>query len=365
MPGCWHLICFCKIVAIYSSQPKPSICNNRRASIRNKFAAIPALLVLVSVGTLAEDSPAVTPKVPSGHAVLWKNPKNIESLDLIYGAGGRDRMPKGTLTFMKEDSDGTNPKLVVRDESGLKWKLKFGAEARPEVAAARLLWAVGYFTGDDYYRSDVRVEALPAQLHRGESLLGPDRIIPDARLKPDHDDCRKSGTWKWKDNPFTGTRELNGLRVMMALIDNWDLKDANNAVCTSETGEQIYMISDLGAAFGPTHLVRGLENSRGNVAAYSESQFLNGSTADTVSFVVPARPTVLAVVNPSHYLMRVNMEWIGKNIPRADARWMGQILSRLSDTQIRDAFQTAGYSPAEVEVFVRVVQRRIAVLNGL
>ena len=51
----------------------------------------------------------------------------------------------------------------------------------------------------------------------------------NARLKRYLEGEEKNGTWKWKDNPFTGTREFNGLRVMMALINNWDLKDVNNS----------------------------------------------------------------------------------------------------------------------------------------
>ena len=46
--------------------------------------------------------------------------------------------------------------------------------------------------------------------------------------KPDGEE--KVGIWRWKDNPFTGRREFNGLRVMMAVMNNWDLKDVNNAV---------------------------------------------------------------------------------------------------------------------------------------
>jgi len=38
---------------------------------------------------------------------------------------------------------------------------------------------------------------------------------------------------------------------MMALINNWDLKDVNNAVHEYE-GKRIYLISDLGASFGST-----------------------------------------------------------------------------------------------------------------
>ena len=50
---------------------------------------------------------------------------------------------------------------------------------------------------------------------------------------------------------------------------------------------------------------------------------------------------------------------------RADARWLGGLLGRLSDKQIRDAFQAAGYGPDEVESFTQELRQRIAELNNL
>ena len=40
------------------------------------------------------------------------------------------------------------------------------------------------------------------------------------------------------------------------------------------------------------------------------------------------------------------MEKITRHIPRADAKWLGQRLSLLTDDQIRDGFRAAGYAPA-------------------
>jgi hypothetical protein len=54
-----------------------------------------------------------------------------------------------------------------------------------------------------------------------------------------------------------------------------------------------------------------------------------------------------------------------KKIPREDAKWIGQLLSRLSPRQIRSAFEAAGYSPAEVEGFSRVIETRIDQLGEL
>jgi hypothetical protein len=62
---------------------------------------------------------------------------------------------------------------------------------------------------------------------------------------------------------------------------------------------------------------------------------------------------------------RVDLRWIGKHIPRSDAKWMGQVLAQLSPDQLRDAFRAGGYSPQDANEFAAVVQSRIAELNAL
>jgi hypothetical protein len=44
---------------------------------------------------------------------------------------------------------------------------------------------------------------------------------------------------------------------------------------------------------------------------------------------------------------------------------VGQLLARLSPSQIRDAFRGAGYSAEEIEEFSRVLEKRIALLTDL
>ena len=72
------------------------------------------------------------------------------------------------------------PKFDVRDANGTKWRVKLGDEARPEVVASRLLWAVGYFVNDDYVIASARVDEL--HLQRGEKLVK-DGEIEDARFE--------------------------------------------------------------------------------------------------------------------------------------------------------------------------------------
>ena len=296
-------------------------------------------------------------------AVLWRDPVDIRSRDLFHGPGGAQHEPHGPYTFVKEELGGSNPKFTVRDRDGVKWKVKLGVEARPETVATRLVWAVGYAANEDYFVPQLRVENMPPRLHRGRKLVSPDGSMVNVRLK--REDQKKVDEWQWRDNPFTGTRELNGLRVMMAVVNNWDLKDVNNAVYLDGDSRRTYLVSDMGATFGTPAASWPLSKAKGNLRSYSRSKFIRRATATTVDFYVPGRPEFVYLVHFHEYFMRRSLRWIGRNIPRADARWMGDLLSRLSISQIQDAFRAAGYSPLEVEGFSNVVARRIALLTDL
>ncbi|HLH44940.1 MAG TPA: hypothetical protein VKV74_18265 [Bryobacteraceae bacterium] len=305
----------------------------------------------------------------NGPAVLWSDPGDISARDLFYGPGGREHQPAGRVEFVEEDLDGSSPKFVVRDENGVKWKVKLGLEARPETAASRLVWAAGYFANEDYFVARLQVEGLPRHLHRGQNFVSPGGVIRDARLKRYLKGEEKIGTWEWNDDPFSGTREWNGLRLLMGLINNWDLKDENNAIYQEETpdGEsrRIYMVSDLGASFGTPNLTWPLKKTRGNLAHYRHSKFLAAIRDDAVDVRSPARPPWLFWFDHSEYRLRLRLTLLGRNIPLADARWLGHLLAQLSPAQIRDAFRAAGYSPDEVEGFAEVVEERIGTLREL
>jgi hypothetical protein len=210
---------------------------------------------------------------------------------------------------------------------------------------------------------------MPHRLHRGQKLVGPDGSVHNVRLKRHVKGEEKLGNWRWRLDPFTNTRELNGLRVAMALINNWDLKDENNKILEykkhGEGAEQIYEVGDLGASFGTNGRKRSRAVSKGNLQSYSRSQFITKVTPEFVDFKTPSRPSFVLIVNPREYISRIHLEWIGKNIPRGDARWLGELLARLSPEQIRAAFRAASYSPEEIEGFSKIVEGRIAELNQL
>jgi len=321
------------------------------------------LLLVLSITAVAAPKKASKEAV-NAPPVLWEDPVDIATRDMVNGPGGPGHQPVGPFKFVKEDRNGTNPKFIITGADGVKWKLKLGGEAHPETAASRLVWAVGYFADEEYFLPDLKVDHVPSDLHRGEKFVEPDGLIHNARLKRYLAGEDKNGTWKWKDNPFTGTRELNGLRVMMALINNWDLKDENNSVYVYE-GKRIYLITDLGASFGTTGRSVTRTESKGNLENYINSKFITKVTPADADFGVPSRPAMIHVFEEPEFKSRIDLEWIGKHVPIADARWIGSILAKLSPEQIQHAFGAAGYSPQQIVGFSAVVEARIAELNRL
>ncbi len=301
-----------------------------------------------------------------GNAVLWKAPVDLESRNLLYGSGGEKHRPEGPFTFVKEDMSGTNPKFTVKDGQGKKWKVKMGAEAKPEVAASRFVWATGYFTYDEYFLDRLKVEGMPGHMHRGQKFVGADGTVREVRMKRDISGEAKDGTWRWKDEPFVGTPELNALRTLMAVLNNWDLKTENNTILVDKkTGEQMYLVSDLGASFGTTGLSVPLSKARGNLGAYEHSKFITRTSGDQINFGTPSSASPVFMFDFKEYVKRLHIRSVGRGVPRADAKQMGALLARLSPKQIRDAFRAAGYAPEVVEGFSKAVEARIRALQAL
>ena len=302
------------------------------------------------------------------NASLWQDPGNISEKDMVYGHGGKDGQPVPPFKFIEEDMNGTNPKADVEDTNGKKWRMKLGEEARPEVVASRLLWAVGYYVNDDYLLHMATVQGL--DMKRGEKRIHNGEQVIDARFarKPGKD--TKIGIWEWKTCPFRDTREYNGLRVMMAVLNSWDLKDVNNAVYTNKkTGHQIFLVSDIGATFATNSLKTSRAQDKGNVKNYVNSKFITKTTPTTVDFGTPSAPTSVLIksggVLAGDYMKRKGYDWIGQNIPREDARWIGTMLGELSHQQLVVAFRAGNFPPESIDQYVAVLEGRIAQLKAL
>jgi hypothetical protein len=286
---------------------------------------------------------------PEGKPVLWQEPADISSRNLLLGPGGEGMKPDlKQVIWEATEEGGYSVKWRVRDASGKKWVVKVGNEAQPETASTRLLWAAGYPVEVTYLFPCVHIVNAPKPRKKVEQCEG--KGYANVRFEARPEDVKRLDSWSWNENPFKGTNEFAGLVVMMGLLNNWDLKDENNKVVyvpgEGGAGELRYIISDLGATFGKTG--NFITHSRNEPEKYVKTGFVDKVEGGYVRF-----------------------DYNGKNsglfeaITVEQARWIGDILHRLSEEQIKDAFRAANYKPEEVEALAQEVMGRINALRTL
>jgi hypothetical protein len=316
-----------------------------------KAVALVVIVVALTSPVVAADDKKSKKKEPTPHGalVMWRNQK-VETLDLFNGPGGvRGRPDLRRIRVLKVEQGGYSPKFRVRDASGREWVAKVGNESQSETAAVRLVWAAGYVTETNYLVPCVHLPGAPKPRKSVERCEGDG--FANVRFEARPKGVKRLDPWKWKQNPFTGMHQLQGLKVLMALLNNWDLKDENNVVLYVPAGgrgrgELRYVISDLGATFGkqgggPGFLWR-ITRSRNNPEDYADSKFINKVARGYVDF---------------HYTGE--QSGMFDKISVEDARWIGELLARLSKRQLSEAFRAANYTTAETSLLVRVVRARI------
>jgi hypothetical protein len=288
---------------------------------------------------------------PEGTPVLWQEPADISSRNLLLGPGGDEMKPDlKQVTFEETLTGGYSVKWRVRDGSGKHWVAKLGNEAQPETVAARLVWAAGYPTEVNYLIPCVQITNAPKPPTNKSVKRCEGKGFANVRFEARPDNYKRLDEWSWTKNPFAGTKEFAGLVVLMGLLNNWDLKDENNKVvyvpAEGGQGELRYIVSDLGATFGKTG--GPITHSRNEPEKYIKTGFLDKVEGDYVRF-----------------------DYHGKNgglfdaVTVEQARWIGDVLSRLSEEQIMDAFRAANYKPEEVEGLAQEVLGRINALHSL
>lgn len=335
----------------------------------SKYRLLLALLLLF-VGLAeasAEDKKQRSPeKFP---AVLWRDPGNIASRNLFYGPGAASRAPAPPFRFLEEDKDGESPKFKVKDARGVEWQVKLGVEAQAETVATRIVWAVGYFAEEAYYFNRVRINGLK-ELSRGNEFIIGNNLVAGARFEPRRAGVERGDTWDWAKNPFANTRMLDGLKVLMILLNNYDAREANNRVLLVGNGNRVearYVVTDLGATFGKADGFGG-NRSKNNLEDFLSTRFVLGVKDGVVEFDYDTRPTrfgVISILKPDYYLGEVKKEKDMRGIPVEHARWIGQLLSRLTDDQLRDAFRAARYDSRTAQGFVTALRQRINQLGRL
>lgn len=328
------------------------------ARLRQRLAAVVISFLIFTVTVGAADEAVITKIVQVPLDVLWHDPGDVGSLNLLYGVGGPDGAPAAPFQFQREDMTGSNPKILVKDAKGRTWDIKWGDEARPEVVSSRIAWACGYFTEVEYFVPRGQISGV-RDLKRAARMVDREGNFSDARfqLRSKWPKFLEHNNFEWDRNPFLGTRELNGLRVLMMFVSNWDDKDARDVARDSNLGvfetngdphQFEYFVADWGASFGRW----------GKVMTRSKWD-CKGYTAQTPSFITGVSGGIV------HFgYVGQHSDLVKADIRVSDVAWLLQYLGRISDDQFRQALVTAGTSPADCDCYGRALRSRVNELRA-
>ena len=319
---------------------------------RTSFAALLATAIMAAGCTTTRGPlrPA-SPEDAGAPAVLWRDPGRIAARDLFWGAGSAAGAPRGPYTFLEEDPSGHNPKVSVRDAAGRQWDVKFGEEIHSEVAANRIVWALGYVVEPQYHVPSGTIRGA-AKLARASEHIGADGRFRGARFRfRDPAMPRTEEEWTLARNPFLGTKALSGLHVLMTMLNNWDIEGPRNNRVLRARGprgraERRFLVSDLGATFGRMGGGMITNRSKWNLAHFREERFIDSVERDS---------------------LRLAYEGFDPDIDRVPiehARWFAGLAGQLRPAQLRRAFEAAGAQPAEIDGFTAKMLEKIRTLRS-
>jgi hypothetical protein len=282
-------------------------------------------------------------------ARVWAS-TNVSSMDMRRGPGGAGSfMPHAVVdcTYVERDMGGATPKLTCRLDSGEEVKVKYGrdnGEVYAEVAATRLLWALG-FGADAMYPVRVRCRACPY----GEKAPEPTAENEILILEPAAIERKMRGApldgpggqgWAWSELDGTDPRrggasvaERDALKLLAAMLQHTDSKkEQQRLVCLeakeeTETCRQPFLlISDLGKTFGRANLFNRDGPGSTNLKAWSSEPIWAEDTGCRVNL---NRSLTGSLDSPV--------------ISEAGRRFLTGLLKRLTDQQLRDLFTVARF----------------------
>lgn len=302
-----------------------------------------ALTLIVTCGACAGSTRPIrevaSPPPQEQMVQLWVDPGPMPR-DLVWGVGGKEHAPApdAVYQFKAKDESGFSASYDVVDPDGREWSVKIGPEAQTEVVVSRLLWALGYHQPPVYYLPSWTLEGGGTDKHQeSQGRFRPK--LPELQREKDY--------WKWADNPFSGTRELKGLLVVMLMFNSTDLKDDNNSIYSLaepwDGAPRWFVVRDIGAALGETGK---LFPRRNWLEGFEKQGFITKIDGQSVEFDYDGRhQQLLSMITP------------------ADVQWAATRMQGLSDAQWHQAFSAAGYSEPFANRFI--ARLRLKIDDGL
>ena len=244
-----------------------------------RFAASIALIAsLVACGAVSSSATwalAPTPKDSTersdviARARVWA-PTRVRAMNIRTGPTGQGAFPfraTVTCTYSPKELSGASPKFVCLDGED-ELKVKFGgtnAEVFGEVAATRLMWALG-FGADRMYSVRVVCKGCPSTLG-GIARENDERVFDPATIerKMGGREFEPDSSWSWTELDAIDERRggspvahRDALKLLAVFMQHTDTKPQQQRIVCLEGGEgapgvcarPFMMVSDVGLTFG-------------------------------------------------------------------------------------------------------------------
>jgi len=286
-------------------------------------------------------------------AQVWKA-TDVAAKDLKKGPTGEDAFVAGqtvTCDYAKHPLGGSTPKFWCALTPEDVVKVRYGnhnGEVYGQVAAARLLWALG-FGANRTYPVKVACRDCPWDPYaiRQREAGQPDTILFDpATIDRKMDgatlETKPDEGWAWKELDLVDEAaggapraQRDALKLLAVLIQHTDTKASNQRLLCLDgrrnepCAEPFMMITDLGTTFGRANEFSS--NSEGSLNLKNWSHTPVWEDADRPGCIGKLSKSIGGTLSDPH-------------IGEAGRKFLADLLAQLSDAQLHDLFDVAGFT---------------------
>jgi hypothetical protein len=282
-------------------------------------------------------------------ASVW-TPADVGAMDLLKGPDDSNGFsPDETVTcdYVERKLGGATPKFACQLTPGDEVKVKYGwdnGEVFSEVAATRLLWALG-FGADHMYPVHVMCRHCPARLAKGGErrpdgvyfeVAAIERKMPGKEMERDH-----TVGWSWHElgqisETLGGAprAQVEALELLAVFIQHTDSKTEQQRLSCLSSAEEIQsagectkpfmLINDVGATFGAANLFNRAELSDTNLERWRHVELWKDPKRCVANLAASQTGTLN---NPE--------------IREPGRRFLADLIGQLSDAQIAQMFEAA------------------------
>jgi membrane-associated phospholipid phosphatase len=277
-------------------------------------------------------------------------PTNVEGMDLLRGPRNFGPPQPGDTVrcdFVDRAFEGKSPKFACVLPAGEEVKVKFGednGEVHGEVAATRLLWALG-FGADVMYPVRVVCRGCP-DFVTGRPAGPRERLVDPAvieRKMPARDISGTSDAWSWPELDLiregaggAPVAHRDALKLLAAFLQHTDSKpEQQRLVCLDDKGETsarcerpFMLLNDVGLTFGRANLANTNVVGSMNLKLWSQTPVWKEGAACVGNLPRSLTGTLKDPV-----------------ISEDGREFLADLLERLSDAQLHDMFEAARVDP--------------------